>query len=41
MRKSLTRVISTVLLTGIIGVASAYATPSTTYWTTVNGCAAL
>ena len=32
MRKSLTKVISTVLLTGIIGVASAYATPSTHIW---------
>src|SRR3989304_1140207 len=32
MRKSLTRVISTVLLTGLIGVASAYATPSTHVW---------
>ena len=32
MRKNLTRVISTVLLTGIIGVASAYATPSTHIW---------
>src|SRR3990170_2383870 len=32
MRKSLTKVISTVLITGIIGVASAYATPSTHVW---------
>src|SRR3989304_7995880 len=32
MRKSLTKVISTVLLTGIIGVASADATPSTHVW---------
>src|SRR3972149_4538249 len=32
MRKSLPKVISTVLLTGIIGVASAYATPSTHVW---------
>src|SRR3990172_6138161 len=34
MKKSLTRVISTVLFTGMLGVTSAYATPSTTYWTT-------
>lgn len=32
MRKSLTRFISTVLLTGVIGAASAYATPSTHVW---------
>ena len=34
MKKSLTRVISTVLFTGMLCVTSAYATPSTTYWTT-------
>src|SRR4030065_1926754 len=32
MKKSLTRVISTVLFTGMLGVASAYATPSTHVW---------
>ena len=32
MRKSLTRFISTVFLTGVIGAASAYATPSTHVW---------
>lgn len=32
MRKSLTRFISTVFITGVIGVASAYATPSTHVW---------
>src|SRR4030066_2562751 len=32
MRKNLTRFISTVFLTGVIGAASAYATPSTHVW---------
>ena len=32
MKKSLTKVISTVLFTGMLGVASAYATPSTHVW---------
>lgn len=32
MKKSLTRIISTVLLTGLLGVTSSYATPSTHIW---------